>query len=150
MKPGPERDLLARYMDRAAKAGRSLGISKVGVTEIPESRNPTVQGRKGDESQELIAALPPGASLIMLDETGEDLASAAIAGEIRKALESGVPELAFAIGGPDGHGEAIRSRATKTIRFGRATWPHQIVRIMLTEQLYRAVTILAGHPYHRE
>jgi len=150
MKTGPETDLFARYADRAAKAGRQLGIGAFGCRELPESRNARTNARRDEESAAMLAALSPGAVAIALDEHGEDIGSPAFAALLRTHLDGGTGELAFLIGGPDGHGDAVRKAARKTIRFGRLTWPHQMVRVLLAEQLYRAVTILSGHPYHRE
>jgi 23S rRNA (pseudouridine1915-N3)-methyltransferase len=150
MKSGPETDLFARYQARAAKSGRQLGISAVTHREIPESRNPDARRRRDDEAAAILAALSPGAAVIALDEKGDDIDSTAFAALIRKHLDGGTGELAFLIGGPDGHGAAAISAARQVIRFGKLTWPHQIVRILLAEQVYRAMTILSGHPYHRE
>jgi 23S rRNA (pseudouridine1915-N3)-methyltransferase len=150
MKSGPETDLFARYSDRAAKSGRQLGISAFDCRELAESRNTRSDARRDAEAAEIVAALATGAVAIALDEHGEDIDSPGFAALLRAHLDGGTGELAFLIGGPDGHGEAVRKAARKTIRFGRLTWPHQIVRVLLAEQLYRAVTILTGHPYHRE
>ena len=86
----------------------------------------------------------------MLDERGESLGSADFADQIRKWRDGGVPAAVFIIGGPDGLAQSLRDKAKLKLAFGAATWPHQMVRIMLLEQIYRAVTILSGHPYHRE
>jgi 23S rRNA (pseudouridine1915-N3)-methyltransferase len=150
MKSGPETDLFARYGERTAKAGRQLGISALACRELPESRNPKANARRDEEAAAMLAALSSGAVAIALDEHGEDIDSPAFAALLRAHLDGGTGELAFLIGGPDGHGETVKAAARKTIRFGRLTWPHQIVRVLLAEQLYRAVTILTGHPYHRE
>jgi len=150
MKSGPEQELLARYVDRAGKAGRQIGITAVAVRETVESRRPGAQSRKDEEAVALGAMLDPASYAVLLDERGDDLDSAAFAGMLRASLEAGVPETAFLIGGPDGHGDGLRARAKRSIRFGKLTWPHQIVRVLLAEQLYRSVTILTGHPYHRD
>jgi 23S rRNA (pseudouridine1915-N3)-methyltransferase len=150
MKTGPETDLFARYADRTAKAGRQLGVSALSCRELAESRNARSDARRDEEAAAIIASLPPGAVSIALDEHGEDIDSPAFAALLRLHLEGGTGELAFLIGGPDGHGHAVLKAARKAIRFGRLTWPHQIVRVLLAEQLYRATTILSGHPYHRE
>ncbi len=149
MKSGPESELLERYVKRANGAGRALGISRIAIRETPESRSADTSARKQDEAAALLAALSPGALLVALDEHGEDATSQDFAALVRKALDEGVGELAFAIGGPDGHGEAIARAARRSLRFGRLTWPHQIVRVLLAEQIYRSITILSGHPYHR-
>lgn len=101
------------------------------------------------EAQELLAAVPAGAALVALDGRGQDLTSEALAGQLGRWRDEGVRAAAFVIGGPDGLAPSLRERAALTLAFGRMTWPHQLVRVMLAEQLYRATTILAGHPYHR-
>lgn len=109
-----------------------------------------VPKRPGMEDQALLAAVPSGAVVVALDERGRDLASRELAARIEHWREHARPAAAFLIGGPDGHGEAVRARADLVLAFGRMTWPHRLVRVMLAEQLYRATTILAGHPYHRD
>ena len=101
------------------------------------------------EADELLAAVPPGAALVALDERGRDLTSEALAGQLGRWRDEGARAAAFLIGGPDGLGAAARERASLVLSLGRMTWPHMLVRAMLAEQLYRATTILAGHPYHR-
>ncbi len=149
MKQGPERELLERYAGRAEKAGRQLGLSGPDITEWNESRASTAKLRCDDEASQMLASLRSGAMVIALDENGTDLTSPQLAATIGKAMDAGTPEIGFAIGGPDGHGEALLARADLRLRMGRMTWPHQIARVMVSEQLYRAITILSGHPYHR-
>lgn len=149
MKKGPETDLLERYLDRAEKAGKQLGISSVAMIEHSESRAASVELRKGEEAKLLIGAAKPGAFMIALDEHGKDIGSADLADLVRNNMENAVPEMAFAIGGPDGHGQEILQSANLVLRMGKMTWPHQLARVMLAEQLYRSITILSGHPYHR-
>ena len=86
----------------------------------------------------------------LLDENGKDLDSRAFAALIREEQDAGTDTLSFALGGPDGHGDALRAKSFRKLRFGSFTWPHQMARIMLAEQIYRAITILSGHPYHRD
>lgn len=149
MKKGPETDLLERYLDRAEKAGRQLGISSVSMVEHSESRATSVDLRKGEEASLLTSAAKPGAFVIALDEHGKDIGSADLSELVRNNMENAVPEIAFAIGGPDGHGQEILQSANLVLRMGKMTWPHQLARVMLAEQLYRSITILSGHPYHR-
>ena len=148
MKSGPERELLDRYVDRAAKQGRALGIAGLDLREIPESRGPRPDDRKTEEAAALLAALGPTAFVVALDEHGATLGSEAFADHLGRRLADG-RDLAILIGGADGHGPAVLMRADLTLAFGAMTWPHQIVRILAAEQIYRATTILAGHPYHR-
>ncbi|CAN5304457.1 23S rRNA (pseudouridine(1915)-N(3))-methyltransferase RlmH [soil metagenome] len=149
LKAGPERELLERYLDRAEKAGKRLGLS-FAVREFPESRAAAAGTRKFEEAAAMLAALPAGAVLVALDESGSGLDSRTIAARIGKWRDGGIGELVLAIGGPDGHGEALLAKAALRLAFGGMTWPHQLVRLMLAEQLYRVVTILSGHPYHRD
>ncbi|MGE0502312.1 MAG: 23S rRNA (pseudouridine(1915)-N(3))-methyltransferase RlmH [Rhizobiaceae bacterium] len=149
MKAGPEQDLAARYFDRFSKAGGSLGFDFSGVVEIAESRASGVEERRRDEAAALTRHLQPGAVLVLLDETGRNLSSQDFCGRLAAWRDGGAKALTVAIGGPDGHDRSLKERADLVLSFGAATWPHQIVRVMLAEQLYRAATILAGHPYHR-
>jgi 23S rRNA (pseudouridine1915-N3)-methyltransferase len=149
MKAGPERELLDRYIERAQRAGRALGITKLEVEEIAESRAARAEDRMAEEAAQLLALVPERAFVVALDETGRTMTSADFARLIGGKLDGGVTDLVFAIGGPDGHGAALRGRAETLLAFGAMTWPHQIVRVLLAEQVYRAVTILSGHPYHR-
>ena len=149
MKKGPESELLERYLDRARKAGGQLGLSGPDLKVWGESRASTAILRKQEEAQLILDHLRPGALLVVLDENGRDLASPQLAARLRAALDGSVPEVAFVLGGPDGHGDALLQRTVLILRMGRLTWPHQLARVMLAEQVYRSLTILAGHPYHR-
>jgi 23S rRNA (pseudouridine1915-N3)-methyltransferase len=149
LKSGPERELAERYRKRAADAGRQIGVRNVDVIEIRESRAGEREKRVLEESIALATVIPDNAVIVALDERGHSLDSGAIAGQLRAWRDSGRPVVAFVVGGADGLADEIKQRATLTLAFGAATWPHQLVRIMLLEQLYRVVTILAGHPYHR-
>jgi 23S rRNA (pseudouridine1915-N3)-methyltransferase len=149
-KPGPERDLAARYIERAAAAGRVLGFSAVDLREIEESRARRAEARKEDEAKSLRALLAPGSSVIALDETGRLASSREFARDLGRRRDEGVAVLALVIGGPDGLAPSFRASASMVLSFGPMTFPHQLVRIMAAEQIYRAVTILSGHPYHRD
>jgi 23S rRNA (pseudouridine1915-N3)-methyltransferase len=149
LKAGPERALAERYVERANASGRKLGLV-VAVREFPESRAGDAATRKVQEADALLSAVPPKAVLVMLDETGSSQTSHAFADQLARWRDAGSGDVVFAIGGADGHGEALRTRAGHRLAFGAMTWPHQIVRCLLAEQLYRAVTILSGHPYHRD
>jgi 23S rRNA (pseudouridine1915-N3)-methyltransferase len=102
-----------------------------------------------EESIALANIVPERALVVALDQSGEALDSDSITGVLRGWRDAGRPAAVFCIGGADGLGPELKARADLALAFGAATWPHQLVRIMLLEQLYRAVTILAGHPYHR-
>lgn len=149
MKAGPEKELADRYFERFGKAGSALGLDFAGVAELPESRASAARERQQDEAARLLALIPSGAAVVLLDERGKNLTSQQFADHLATARDNGCKALALVIGGPDGHGAPMRERAGLVLSFGLATWPHQMVRIMLAEQLYRAATILSGHPYHR-
>lgn len=121
----------------------------VTLKEIANRTDKSAAERKRREGEALLAAIPDDAALVALDGRGRALASEAIAERLRAFRDSGTASLAFAIGGADGLDDAVRRRAALALAFGPQTWPHFLVRVMLAEQLYRAATLLAGHPYHR-
>lgn len=135
LKRGPETELVDRYSKRLKRL-------KTTVRELPEKES------KDKEGEALLGALADSAFVIALDERGKDLTSPELAALLGEKTDLG-QNIAFVIGGADGLSEAVKQRANASIRFGRMTWPHQIVRGLLFEQIYRAETILLGHPYHR-
>ena len=147
-KVGAERDLARRYLERAHLAGRSSGLA-FDFREIAESRARRPEHRKTEEARALTSAIGIDAHVVALDETGLALDSAQFAGLIGATRDAGAASLAVVIGGPDGLDPLFRQNAAHVVAFGTMTWPHQLVRIMASEQLYRTATILAGHPYHR-
>jgi 23S rRNA (pseudouridine1915-N3)-methyltransferase len=149
LKQGPERELAERYRERAAQAGRSAGLSAVDVIEIKESRAADAARRMVEESIAIANVIPEHAVTVILDARGESISSAAFAGRLQEWRQQNKPAVVFIIGAADGLAPGLREKASLAIAFGTATWPHQLVRVMLLEQLYRAVTILSGHPYHR-
>jgi 23S rRNA (pseudouridine1915-N3)-methyltransferase len=149
LKAGAERELAERYRDRVAKAGRAVGLRDIEIVEIRESRAQETAKRVLEESIALANIIPENAVVVALDQSGEALDSESITGVLRGWRDAGRAAAVFCIGGADGLGPELTARADLVLAFGAATWPHQLVRIMLLEQLYRAVTILAGHPYHR-
>ena len=149
LKDGPEREMAERYRKRADQAGRRLGFRDVDVVEIRESRAQDTSKRTLEESIALTSVIPDKAITIILDERGESLDSMEFTKRLRHWRDNGRPAIAFVIGGADGMAASLHERADLLLAFGSATWPHQLVRIMLLEQIYRAVTLLAGHPYHR-
>jgi 23S rRNA (pseudouridine1915-N3)-methyltransferase len=149
LKTGPEKDLAARYLDRFAKAGPAIGLELLRVSEVAESRASNGETRKREEAAMLQKALPEGGVLILLDERGKAMNSEAFAALLGQYRDQGKRDLTIAIGGADGLDPALYDKADATLCLGRMTWPHQLVRILIAEQLYRAVTILSGHPYHR-
>jgi len=150
LKAGPERELFARYFKRAADLARAQGIAAVELREIDESRARRAEDRCAEEARAIRAAVAKGAWLTLLDERGAALTSRQWAEEIGRARDGGVDVYALAIGGPDGLDPALKTEARALISFGAMTWPHQLVRTMAAEQLYRALSILGGHPYHRD
>lgn len=149
LKPGPERTLAEDYRTRIAGIGKGLGWRPPETLEHDESRAATAELRKTQEAAALLRACPEGAMRIVLDERGKPIDSAAFAALLQRAAEEGRSAACLLIGGPDGHDPSLRDSADHLISFGAMTWPHRLVRLMLLEQLYRAGTILAGHPYHR-
>lgn len=148
LKDGPERELCERYRERAQALGRGLGLTGPDVVEIAESRARRAEDRKREEAEAIAARLQPGL-VIALDERGRSLGSEDFAARVTKARDSGAAGASLIIGGADGLDEALRGRADIALAFGALTIPHQIVRALVLEQLYRAMTIMAGHPYHR-
>lgn len=134
------------YLARAEKTGRAIGIGPVDVTEVDDRKG----GGMSAEAGLLSAAIPPDARICTLDERGKLVSSPEFAARIAGLRDDGVRDLAFVIGGADGIDPGFRAGADFSISFGRMVWPHMLVRVMLAEQLYRATTILAGGPYHRQ
>ena len=149
LKQGAERELAERYRKRAIEAGRSAGLSAVDVVEIKESRAGDAPRRMLEESIAIANIIPDRAVTVIVDARGESMSSASFAGRLQGWRQQNKPAVVFNIGAADGLAPSLREKASLAIAFGAATWPHQLVRIMLLEQLYRATTILAGHPYHR-
>lgn len=150
LKSGPERELFERYQSRMDGLGRTINVGPAKLLEINESRASNAAVRKNEEAQLIIDKTGDASHMIVLDERGNSLASSNFAKSIGDWRDGGASELCFAIGGADGHGDAVREAARTALSLGKLTLPHGLARIVLMEQLYRAVTILAGHPYHRE
>jgi 23S rRNA (pseudouridine1915-N3)-methyltransferase len=149
LKAGPERILFERYQQRLTGMARSVGVSGFDFREVDEGRARRAEERCNEEGRAISAVTPAGAALILCDERGKALSSADFARDLGAARDNGASAFALVIGGPDGFDPALRDRADRLLAFGAMTWPHQLARIMAVEQLYRALTILAGHPYHR-
>ncbi len=141
-KPGPIRDLYQHYIRRLHW--------QFDLREVEERKPLPSAHLKRREAEMLLDAIPKRATLVALDERGKSLSSPEFAQMIGDWRDNSVQDVAFVIGGADGLDESLRSAATRSISFGRMTWPHMMVRALLAEQLYRAQSILAGHPYHRE
>jgi 23S rRNA (pseudouridine1915-N3)-methyltransferase len=150
LKLGPDRELAERYRDRAMKAGRPLGLQGPDVIEVKESRAREAERRMTEEAIAIAGTLPDGAVKVALDSRGQNASSDVFAQRIRVWRDAGSEAAGFIIGGADGLAAGLLDDADMIIAYGSATWPHQLVRIMLMEQLYRVTTILSGHPYHRD
>lgn len=149
MRGGPEAALVEDYLDRACGFGRRIGFSDVSLSEAEAPRALSGDALKKREAELLLKNISDGATLIALDERGENTSSEKLAALLARLRDDGTGAAAFLIGGADGHSAETRARAARLVSFGAATWPHMLVRAMLAEQLYRAMTILSGHPYHR-
>jgi len=149
MKQGPERELAERYRKRFDEIGRKLGFRGLAIREIPESRARDASARIAEEAAAIAASIPDNAVLVKLDERGDNIDSVGLARHLGRLRDQSVANTVFVIGGADGLSPELRRKQKLGLAFGTATWPHQLVRVMLLEQLYRAATILAGHPYHR-
>ena len=145
----PEQGLAEDYRKRAAALGAKLGFSKLDFVTVATSRAANSAARMDEEAKKLTARLPSAAHCIVLDEKGRSLSSEAFAKHLGALRDRGIRDLTFLIGGPDGLSPSLRGNAAESLAFGPQTWPHQLVQTMLAEQIYRAFTILAGHPYHR-
>ena len=149
LKAGPERELLERYVERVNAAGRAVHLSPLDVVEVSESLARRPADRLAEEAKALKKWAITGARRIVLDARGKNLASEDFAQYLAALREKAAPAALFLIGGADGLAAEARKDADLVLAFGAATFPHQLVRILLAEQIYRAVTILSGHPYHR-
>lgn len=149
MKAGPERDLVERYRARVDPLARQLGFGAFETIEIAEDRARSEAARRKAEATAVLARITDG-EFVVFDERGRTATSGEFAENLGAWRDSGRPAVSLVIGGPNGLDAACRERASLCVSFGRLTMPHQLVRILVVEQLYRAMTILAGHPYHRE
>ena len=136
----PERDLTHDFLGRIAAGSELVEV---------ESKLPSGPARRVDEGARLLKHVPAAAPFIVCDPEARDISSEQLAKLLETLRDDGAQAAYFAVGGADGHSDAVMARAHRRIAFGAATWPHMLFRAMLAEQLYRATTILAGHPYHR-
>ena len=149
LKGGAESDLLEKYRDRFDPLAKRLGLAPVAWHEISESRAGDAARRRAEEGVALLKLVREAEFLVALDERGKPLTSEAFAKTLAKARDNGAKAAGIVIGGPDGLSENVRNTAHLQLSLGAITLPHALARIVLAEQLYRAATILAGHPYHR-
>ena len=145
LRSGPERSLLDDYLSRFDKTGRALGLGPVSVHEVEDRKG----GGMGAEAALLSSAIPKGGRICTLDERGKMMSSPQFAQMLARFRDDGVSDLAFVIGGADGIDPNLRAQADMSLSFGQMVWPHMLARVMLSEQIYRAASILAGSPYHR-
>ncbi len=145
LRAGPERALIDDYLTRFDRTGRALGLGPVSVHEVEDKKG----GGMEAEAPLLVRAVPSGALLVAMDERGKMLSSPDFAAMLARWRDAGRQDVAFVIGGADGIAPGLRAEAEQAISFGPMVWPHMLVRVMLSEQLYRAASILAGAPYHR-
>ena len=145
LRKGPEKDLIEDYISRFNRSGRPLGLGPVELTELEDKKG----GGKGAEAALLLKAIGQSATVIALDERGTLQSYPDFAAHLARISDAAPSELVFVIGGADGLDPAVLQRAQSHLSFGKMVWPHMLVRVMLTEQLYRAASILAGGPYHR-
>jgi 23S rRNA (pseudouridine1915-N3)-methyltransferase len=146
LRDAPEAALAADYLTRAANIGRQLGFRSVELIEV-EARPP---GDPRAEAQALYRATPEQARKILLDERGAEWSSRQLAEKLARWRDDGLACATFWIGGADGVSQSVKDNADEKLAFGRQTWPHRLVRVMISEQIYRALTILCGTPYHRD
>ena len=145
LKSGPERVIFDDYRSRFDKLGKGLGIGPVEIMELDDRRG----SKKADESDLILRALSNDVFPIALDERGNQLDSPKFSQLLAQSRDAGHITLTFVIGGADGLSHTVLDRCQKSISLGSMVWPHMLARVMLSEQLYRAATILAGTPYHR-
>ena len=145
LRAGPERTLIDDYLDRFDRTGRPLGLGPVRVIEVEDRKG----GGMRAEAEQLQKAIPKGALICAMDERGKVLGSPDLAAQISRWQDQGRQDMTFLIGGADGLDPSLRDQADFRLSFGKMVWPHMLARVMLSEQLYRAATILAGSPYHR-
>jgi 23S rRNA (pseudouridine1915-N3)-methyltransferase len=149
LKAGPESELFEHYIERAAQQGTACGLGGISIREIAEDKAQTANQRRRNEAAGLVTGLPQKAVKVALDETGKMLSSMDFANRLARWRDDGKGAIWFFIGGPDGLANDITASAGEIMALGRLTWPHRLARVLLAEQIYRATTILTGHPYHR-
>ncbi|MEP5728815.1 MAG: 23S rRNA (pseudouridine(1915)-N(3))-methyltransferase RlmH [Sulfitobacter sp.] len=145
LRAGPEKDLIDDYLTRFDRTGRALSLGPARVVEVEDKKG----GGMAAQAKLLEKAIPAGALICALDERGRVETSPEFAHRLGDWRDTGRNDVAFVIGGADGIEPALRARADHAVSFGKMVWPHMLVRVMLSEQLYRAASILAGGPYHR-
>lgn len=143
LKRSPERELIDDYLGRSRKAGAQLGFRKIEEIEVDSGDGVEKEGAR------LLAKLPSDARIFRLDERGRSMRSEAFAKSLSDIRDDG-QNMCFLIGGADGYSGAVKQVAPETLSLGEFTWPHRLARVMLAEQIYRAISILSGTPYHKD
>lgn len=143
LKQGPEKDLVDDYVDRFNKSGPNIGMRSLKLIDLASG------GGLDAEGERLLNAIPEGATVRRLDEHGPAWPSVKLANHLAKSRDAGTDKYCFLIGGAEGYSDAVQVACPDTLAFGPQTWPHRLVKVMITEQLYRAVSLLAGLPYHK-
>jgi 23S rRNA (pseudouridine1915-N3)-methyltransferase len=141
--------LCDQFQDRAIKLGRNMGFTQFTIEELNAGKARDAQTRMADEAERLSAKVPTGAHVVLLDARGKGMTSEDFAEMLGSLRDVGTKDICFVIGGPDGLKPLPGQKAGRSLAFGPQTWPHLLARVLLLEQIYRAMTILAGHPYHR-
>ena len=145
LRKGAELSLIDDYQTRFNRTGRALGLGPLTITEVEDKKG----GGSSAEADLLLRAIPKGSHVIALDERGKPHSSPSFANHLAQLRDTGTQDVTFLIGGADGLTPSLRDQAHHALSFGQMVWPHMLARVMLTEQLYRAATILSGGPYHR-
>ncbi|MEP3347022.1 MAG: 23S rRNA (pseudouridine(1915)-N(3))-methyltransferase RlmH [Litoreibacter sp.] len=145
LRAGPELDLIKDYLQRFDRTGRNLGLGPAQIIELEDKKG----GGSASEAILLQRAIPKGAKVCTMDERGKVMTSPEFANMLGNWRDQGTSDLTFVIGGADGLTKELRAQADTSLSFGKMVWPHMLARAMLTEQLYRAASILSGSPYHR-
>lgn len=145
LRTGPEKALIDDYTQRFDRTGRAHGLGPLTFHEVEDKKG----GGMAAEGALLERAVPVGSLICTMDERGKVMSSPEFAKQLGRWRDQGLPEVAFVIGGADGIDPSLRAEAQFSLSFGQMVWPHMLARVMLSEQLYRAASILAGSPYHR-
>ena len=143
LKKGPEKELVDDYVSRFNKSGPSIGLRSLKLVDLASGGGLEAEGKL------ILNAVPSGAHVLRLDEHGPAWTSVKFADQIAKWRDAGTPQLCILIGGAEGYSDAVREAFPDTLALGPQTWPHRLVKAMISEQLYRSVSLLAGLPYHK-
>ncbi|MEM1371991.1 MAG: 23S rRNA (pseudouridine(1915)-N(3))-methyltransferase RlmH [Pseudomonadota bacterium] len=149
LKRGPDEALFQHYIDRCGPLSAAVGFRIVPPVTLPENKARQRKDRCAAEAEAILKHCKAGDCLVALDERGSQFTSAEFAGFLQDQQRDSAAGISFLLGGPDGHGDVVLKAASKRLSLSKFTLPHGLARIVLAEQIYRALTIMAGHPYHR-